>query len=150
MLTQQSMYNPGRRKEMAELRFKQEIVKIRANGTTREIRVEDVEWTEKMDSDEYSACNNVEPYGVAFGAKEYSIDFKGVDPEHRWVFENIMKYQSNSRGTTAVLPTISTYKYDKKHKITEDKKFLHCYIEEISQTTQEPFDVKIKALKMEY
>lgn len=133
---------------MAILKFKQEIVKVKYNGVTRYINVEDVEWTEKMESDEYAACNDVEPYAVAFGKKEYSIDFKGVDPDQRWIFQNIMKYQRDNKYTTAELPSIVTYRYDAKHNVIPDTYFKECYIEEISQTTQEPFDVKFKALKL--
>lgn len=135
---------------MAVLKFKQEIVKLAYNGVTRYITVEDVDWTEKMESDEYSACNDVEPYAVAFGKKEYSIDFKGVDPDQRWIFENIMKYQRNNKSTTGALPKIATWRYDNKHELVRDKYWRLCYIEEISQTTQEPFDVKWKALIQEY
>ena len=135
---------------MAVIKFKQEIVKLKYNGATQFLKVEDVEWTEKMESDEYAACNSVEPYAVSFGKKEYSIDLKGVDPDQRWMFQNIMKYQRNNKGTTYSLPSLITYRYNAKHEIIKDKYFKQCYIEEISQTTQEPFDVKFKALAMEW
>lgn len=132
----------------AKIKFQEEKVMVRFyNNENKQIRMEEYGFTDKMDSEEYVASESKEPYAVAFGKHEYSIDFKGVDPVHRKTFDT--HYQAQDAIKTFKNPTmmnITSYCYGTDGKPKEDTHFVDCYIEEISGTNNEPFDVKIKAL----
>jgi len=133
---------------MPRVMFKQAIVAVKiCNGNYYQIPCEEPSWTDSQSSDEYVASEKLEPYAVGFGAHEYSVELKGIDPKYRYVFEYQMKAQDGMKKITFKrMMDVITYCYDDSHKTQIDKHFSYCYIEEISKTSNEPFDVKIKAL----
>ncbi|RAP51136.1 MAG: hypothetical protein BZ138_06020 [Methanosphaera sp. rholeuAM270] len=136
---------------MAKVKFQQEIIRLSINGLVYQIRAEDFDWTDKQDSEEYTASESSQPYAVAFGKHEYSIDIKSIDPDQRYIFEDIMKRQSTYSSSVfkeGRLPYIRTYKYTDVGQVVLDKAFDDCYIEEISGKKNDPFDVKIKSLTL--
>lgn len=123
------------------------IVKLFWEGKTYKIKCEEVKYTDKADIEQTYACDDHEPNFISFGKHEYSIDLSGVQ-NYKKIFTWI--YERQNEGYFKSYPAISTYRYDNNRKIVVDAAFSKCFIEEISGTNTEPFDVKLIAMHRAY
>lgn len=126
-----------------ERRFQQ--VRINMTGLYN-IRAESIKIDLKQDSETYSATNNVEPYAIAFGASSAEIQLSGVDPLHIDYFKDLYNKQKVTTNLSD-LPKLSTFGYDSTGQIYQTGHYRQIYIEEMSFENNEPFDVKMSALK---
>ena len=120
-----------------------EVIKIAWEGNTYQIKAEKVKYTDKQDIETLYASDSHDANHVIFGKCEYSIDLSGVQ-SHRWLFNWIRERQK--LGYFKSPPRVTTYYYangkPKVHNL-----FQYVFVEEISGENQEPFDVKMVALK---
>ena len=126
-----------------ELRFQKTIISMTGSYN---MKCESIKVTIKQESEEYTATNNTQPYAIALGAESFEIELSGVDPEHRDYFNLIYANQKQS-SEVITLPNLFTYGYSSQGEIHVLEKFGYCIVEEISKENNEPFDVKLKALR---
>lgn len=133
---------------MVTIKSDLEIIKMYWNGKTYQIKAEEIKDTDKQDIEMTYASDSHDPNEVTFGKCEYSIDLSGVQ-SHRYLFLHIREKQK-ARSDFASLPNLTTFKYAADGKVVVDKVFRAVFVEEISGTNNEPFDVKLKAVTRVY
>jgi len=122
------------------------IIKVYWEGKTYQIKAENVKDTDKQDIEMTYASDSHDANWATFGKCEYSLELSGCQ-SHRWLFNWIRERQI--KGYFKTYPRISTYRYDNS-VVKLDKAYRFCFVEEISGEGQEPFDVKIVAMKRTY
>lgn len=133
---------------MVTVRTDLTIIKIKWNDNTYTIKAESVKDTDKQDIEKVYACDSHEANYVTFGKVEFSIDISGAQ-DRRWLFERMRERQTQG-AFNYNYPILMTYKYDAKGKVIMDKYYSQVFCEEISGEGQDPFDVKLVAMKRSY
>jgi len=123
------------------------IIKIFWESKTYTVRAEEVKTEDKQSVEKYKASDSHDPYAIAFGECEYSVDLSGVAPEHKTLFTWIRERQR--KGVFKGLPQVATYEYENGVLKTLEH-YKNVYITDISRTKNEPFDVKMEALERVY
>lgn len=129
---------------MTEVGNDLEIIKIYWEGKTYQIKAEKVKDSDKQDIEKVYASDSHDANKILFGKCEYSIDLSGVQ-SHRWLFNWIRERQRN--GYFKGYPSLSTYYYNTDGKAVVHNVYVGVFVEEISGENQDPFDVKMIALK---
>jgi hypothetical protein len=130
-----------------ERRYDQEAIRLAGQY----ILCEKVKVTEKQESTEFTASQQVEPYAKSFGKKSYEIQLTGVDHEQKPFFNQLQQEQEKFSGYLEGLPNLQTYDKDPHTGVLRlDYNLLAVGIEEISKENASPFDVKLSALKRKY
>lgn len=112
------------------------------------IKCESVKDTDKQDIEKVYACDSHEANYITFGKTEYSIDLSGVQ-SHRWLFQRMRERQTQG-AFNYTYPTLVTFKYNEKGQPKIDNYYMHVFVEEMSGENQDPFDVKLIAMKRLY
>lgn len=123
------------------------IVKLFWEGKTSQIYCDEVSDEDKQSTEKIYTSDSNDAKKVIFGKCEYSIDLKGVLPQHKKLFNWIRERQR--KGVFKALPSIGIYEYV-DGKVTQISGYQYVYVTDISRTKAEPFDVKLEALKKAY
>lgn len=133
---------------MATINSDLTFIKIFLEGKTYSIKAEEIKTEDKQTVEKYEACDDHDPYAIAFGKCEYSIDLSGVAPEHKRLFTWIREKQKSGYFPKG-LPILQTFEYENQ-KFTQMESYKNVYITDITRTKNEPFDVKMEALNRVY
>lgn len=111
-----------------------------------EITADNFKTTHKFDSEELTATNSYNPYGVNITGESFEWEISDIDPTQRPYFEEMMENQKEDPTNLAL---IATYDYNPKTgDIAEDDVYDGAYITEISkESANKPFSVKGGALR---
>lgn len=123
------------------------IIKIYWEGKTYQIYAEEVKEEDKQENEKYFTSDSHDAKYISFGKCEYSIDLSGILPDHKKFFNWIRERQRS--GVFKSMPTMATYEYV-EGKVTKMSSYKQVYVEDISRTGSEPFDVKLGALQKVY
>ena len=124
------------------------IIQIKWAGKKYNVKCESIKDTDKQDIEKVYASDSHQANYVTFGKTEYSIDLSGVQ-SYRWLFERMREVQ-NSGGFAYQFPQLVIFKYNDTGKVVVDKYYSEVFCEEISGENQDPFDVKLVAMKRAY
>lgn len=132
---------------MVEIKNDLTTVMIYWEGSSYQIKVEDIDYTDKQDLETIYSSDSHEPNQIVFGKFEYSVDLSGCQT-HRWLFNWIKERQK--RGYFKGYPRLTTYRTGQDGKVYIDKQFTAVFVEEIKQKNQEGYDVKLIPLGTSY
>ena len=112
----------------------------------KQITTDTFKTTRKIDTEEYTASNDHNPYSINFGTETFEWEMSDIDPTYRSFFEDMMDRQKEDPSTLA---TVATYDYNKATgDLVEDDAYGGAYITEISkENANKPFSVKGGATK---
>ena len=112
----------------------------------QQITTDTFKTTRKIDTEEYTASNDYNPYAINFSNETYEWEMSDIDPTYRSFFEDMMDRQKEDPSTLA---TVATYDYNKSTgDLVEDDVYDGAYITEISkENANKPFSVKGGAIK---
>lgn len=123
------------------------IIKMLWEGKTYQIYAESIDDDDKQDTEKVYTSDDADAKKVTFGKCEYTIDLKGVLPQHKQLFNWIRERQR--KGVFTSLPRIAIYEYvDGKIKLMS--LYNKVFVTDISRTNKETFDVKMEALTRVY
>ena len=112
----------------------------------QQITTDTFKTTRKIDTEEYTASNDYNPYAINFSNETYEWEMSDIDPTFRSFFEEMMDRQ---KADPSDLATVATYDYNKSTgDLVEDDVYDGAYITEISkENAKKPFSVKGGAIK---
>ena len=112
----------------------------------QQITTDTFKTTRKIDTEEYTASNDYNPYAINFSNETYEWEMSDIDPTFRSFFEEMMDRQ---KADPSDLATVATYDYNKSTgDLVEDDVYDGAYITEISkENANKPFSVKGGAIK---
>ncbi|MBQ6220025.1 MAG: hypothetical protein IJH63_00355 [Methanobrevibacter sp.] len=111
-----------------------------------EITTDSFKTTWKIETDDLTACNSYNPYGVDITSESFDWEMSDVAAHHRPFFQEMIEKQ---KADPTNLAMIATYDYNKyTGDIAEDDVYDGVYITELSkETANKPFSVKGGALR---
>ena len=76
----------------------------------QQITTDTFKTTRKIDTEEYTASNDYNPYAINFSNETYEWEMSDIDPTFRSFFEEMMDRQ---KADPSDLATVETYDYNK-------------------------------------
>jgi hypothetical protein len=112
------------------------------------IKVEDVSYTEEVETEKKYATDSPYAYKVKLGQESVSLTLDGVDPRHKELFEQA---KADQRGNIHNLPHLALYDLDyETGAIKEHKVFLNCFIDKFEfKQSDGTFSVDMECLKIQ-
>lgn len=112
------------------------------------IKVEDVSYTDEVETEKKYATDSPYAYKVKLGAESVSLTLDGVDPRHKELFEQA---KFDQRGNIHNLPHLALYDLDyETGTIKEHKVFLNCFINKLEfKQSDGAFSVDMECLKIQ-
>lgn len=113
-----------------------------------DIKVEDVNYSEEVDTEKKYATDSPYAYRVKLGEESISVTLDGVDPNHKQLFDEA---KANQRGNINSLPNLALYDLDySTGKVREHKVFLNCFINKLEYKQSDgTFSVDIECFKIQ-
>ena len=118
------------------------------NFMDTDIKVEDVSYTESVDSEKKYATDSPYAYRVKLGEESIEITLDGVDPEYKSLFEEA---KANQRGNIRNLPNLGLYDLDYgTGKLKTHKVFVNCFIDKIEYKQKDgTFSIDLECLNLQ-
>lgn len=113
-----------------------------------DLKVEDVSYTEEVDTEKKYATDSPYAYRVKLGEESVSLTLDGIDPNHKKLFDEA---KGDQRGNINDLPNLALYDLDyTTGKIKEHKVFLNCFINKLEYKQSDgTFSADIECFKIQ-